>query len=251
MVEHQSAESERSVHCISLFQTNDQSGTFKCARSRCKTCPFIHGVEEISGPKRSTQITDHFTCTPANVIYGVTCTYCDKLYIGETGRRLGDRFRERLRYVERIDKNASKPVARNFNPPNYSKQHVAVCGLSLNLGSSESRKTPEQKFIFQIGTINPHGINERFSFNFLIYFNLFLFSRHHIPTNSAAPFSAHKSTHNPWFLQSLWSWRRANLNYLLFLVWARKCNLPVALNTDTRCVVFRLFNLFQSLNGDL
>ena len=45
------------------------------------------------------------------------------------------------------------------------KQHMAVCGLSLHLGSSESRKTLEQKFIFQIGTLNPHGINERFSFN--------------------------------------------------------------------------------------
>ena len=31
--------------------------------------------------------------------------------------------------------------------------------------SSESRKTPEQKFIFQIGTFNLHGIKERFSFN--------------------------------------------------------------------------------------
>ena len=29
----------------------------------------------------------------------------------------------------------------------------------------ESRKNLEQKFIFQIGTLNPHGINERFSFN--------------------------------------------------------------------------------------
>ena len=26
-------------------------------------------------------------------------------------------------------------------------------------------KNLEQKFIFQIGTLNPHGINERFSFN--------------------------------------------------------------------------------------
>ena len=33
--------------------------------------------------------------------------------------------------------------------------------------------------------------------------NLFLFSRHHIPTNSVAPFSAYKPTHNPQFLQSL------------------------------------------------
>ena len=177
----------------SSFQTNDQSGTFKCTRPRYKTCPFIHKVEEISGPKRSIKITDHFTCPfrlsnleclesifvrdvriilfvmkkgfNANVIYCITCNYCNKLYIGETGRRLGDRFREHLRDVERNDKDASKPVARHFNLPNHSKQHMAVCGLSLHLGSSESRKTLEQKFIFQIGTLNPHGINERFSFN--------------------------------------------------------------------------------------
>ena len=118
----------------------------------------------MSGPKRSIKITDHSTCTSANVIYCITRTYCDKLYIGETGRRLGDRFREYLGDVERNDKDASKSVARHFNLLNHSKQHMAVCGLSLHLGSSESRKTLEQKFIFQIGTLNPHGINERFSF---------------------------------------------------------------------------------------
>ena len=37
----------------SSFQTNNQSGTFKCARSKCKTCSFIHNVEKKSGPKRS------------------------------------------------------------------------------------------------------------------------------------------------------------------------------------------------------
>ena len=37
--------------------------------------------------------------------------------------------------------------------------------------------------------------------------NLFLCSRHRIPTNSVAPFSAYKPTDNPQFLQSLW--RRA------------------------------------------
>ena len=115
--------------------------------------------------KSSGLITDHFTCTSANVIYCITCTLCTKLYIGETGRRLGDRFREHLRVVEKDDQNASKPVARLFNLPNHSNQHMVVCGLSLHQGSTESRKTLEQKFIFQIGTLNPNGINERFSFN--------------------------------------------------------------------------------------
>ena len=63
------------------------------------------------------------------------------------------------------NKDASKPVARHFNLPNHSKKHMAICGLSLHLGTTESRKNLEQKFIFQIGTLNPHGINERFSFN--------------------------------------------------------------------------------------
>ena len=143
----------------SSFQTNNQSGTFKCARSRCKTFSFIHNLEKISGPRRSIKITDHFTCTATNLIYCITCTYCNKLYISKTGKWLGDQLRGHLRDVERNDKDASKPVARHFNLPNNSKQHMAVCGLSLHLDSSESHKTLEQKVIFQIGTLNP-GIPE-------------------------------------------------------------------------------------------
>ena len=66
----------------------------------------------------------------------------------------------------------------HFNLPNHSI-------LSLHLGSLESRKTLEQKFIFQIVALTPHGINEPFYSTYL-----FLFSRHHIPTDSIAQFSS-------------------------------------------------------------
>ena len=146
----------------------------------------------MSRPKKSIKITDHFTRTFANVIFCITCTYCKKLYNGETGRRLGDRFREHLRDIERNDKDATKPAARHFNLPNDSKQHMAVCSLSLHLGSSESRKTIEQKFIFQIGTLNPHSIGKkRFSFNQFILVFSSPYSH-----NSVAPFSAYKPTHS-------------------------------------------------------
>ena len=82
-----------------------------------------------------------------------------------TGTRHGDRFREHLRDVEKDAKNASELVARHFNLPNHSKQHMAVCSLSLHQGSTGSCKTLEQKVIFLIGPLNPHGIKERFSFN--------------------------------------------------------------------------------------
>ena len=69
-------------------------------------------------------------------------------------------FRRRKKWQD-----VSKPVARHFNLPNRSEQPMDIYGLSLHLGSSESCKKLEQKFTFQIGTLIPHGINERFSFN--------------------------------------------------------------------------------------
>lgn len=70
-----------------------------------------------------------------------------------------------LQRNKKKNKDAFKLVARRFNLPNNSKQHIAVCGLSLHLGSAESCKTLEQQFIFHIGTLNPYSINEHFSFN--------------------------------------------------------------------------------------
>ena len=63
----------------STFKTIEKPGTFKCACSRCKTCPFIQNADKISGPNRSVKIIDRFTCTLANVIYCITCTLCKKL----------------------------------------------------------------------------------------------------------------------------------------------------------------------------
>ena len=123
----------------SAFLTNDQPGTVNW------------NAEKISGPKRSVKISE-------------------KLYIVETGRRPGNRFRENLRDVEKDDKDASKPVARHLNLPNHTKQRMSVCGLSLHLGSTESRKNLEQRFIFQIGTLNSTVSTSAFHST-----NLFLF----------------------------------------------------------------------------
>ena len=119
----------------------------------------------ISGPNRSAKITDHFACISVNVIYCITCTLCKKIYIGKTGRRLADRFREHLRDVEKNHTDASKQVARHFNLPNHSHHNMTICGLSLHHGNTESLKNLEQKFIFQLGTLYRQGINERLSFH--------------------------------------------------------------------------------------
>ena len=78
---------------------------------------------------------------------------------------MADRFRENLRDVKKNDTYPSKPAARHFNHPNHSHHNVAISGLSLHQGNTESRKNLEQNFIFQLGTLSPHGINERLSFH--------------------------------------------------------------------------------------
>ena len=52
----------------------------------------------------------------------------------------------------------------SFNLLNHSHHNMKICRLSLHQGNRESRKYLEQKFIFQLGTLSPHGINERLSF---------------------------------------------------------------------------------------
>ena len=74
---------------ISAFKTSEQPGTFKCSRARCKTCPFIYNVEKLSGPKRSIiKITDHFTCTSANVIYCIHLHSLQKVIYRRNGNRV-------------------------------------------------------------------------------------------------------------------------------------------------------------------
>ena len=80
-----------SIFGLRFVDTHHQPGTFKCARVRFRTCPFISNANKISGPKRTVAITDHFSCISTNLIYCITCTLCKEIYIGETGRRLGDR----------------------------------------------------------------------------------------------------------------------------------------------------------------
>ena len=80
----------------SSLPSNLEPGTFNCFRKVCNTCPFINSKTHIEGTKGLYQVNDHFDCTTSNIIYCIACTLCNKLYIGESGRKLGDRYREHL-----------------------------------------------------------------------------------------------------------------------------------------------------------
>ena len=55
--------------------------------------------ETLDTPGGQLRFEDKFTYTTSNLIYVISCRKCSKLYIGETGRRLDDRFQEHIRSV--------------------------------------------------------------------------------------------------------------------------------------------------------
>ena len=115
--------------------------TCNCSLKRWNTCPFCNSKTHIQEPKGSYQVKDHFDCITSNIIYYITCTLCNKLYIGESGRKLGDCFREHLLDVKNKESDLSKPVTRHFSHPDHSHEHMEICGINLHFGNNEKEKT--------------------------------------------------------------------------------------------------------------
>ena len=96
---------------------------------------------------------------------------------------------ECLHDVERNDTSTSKPVARQSNILNLFPYSEAV---------RRAAKLQNKDLSFRLALFIP-----TVSTSTLHSANLFLFSCHHIPTNSVPPFSSYKYTHNSQFLQLL------------------------------------------------
>ena len=80
------------------------AGSRKCNRSGCGTYPFMLSTDRVcsAASEFSLKINTPVTCSTSNVVYCISCNKsgCYNIqYIGETGRRLDERFREHAGYV--------------------------------------------------------------------------------------------------------------------------------------------------------
>ena len=76
--------------------------------------------------------------------------------IGETGRRMADRFREHRREV--INGKNDLHVPAHFNQPNHTLEDMKVAVLKAGLVKQEMR------FIFRQGTVARSGLDQDFNF---------------------------------------------------------------------------------------
>jgi hypothetical protein len=123
----------------STLKRQGLAGTERCRRSRCASYTHVTRIENIIGdigPKSTYHIKYHFTCTSSKLVYAIICKRCDKLYIGETGRRLADRFRQHIQSIG--GKQAATSVSEHFNASDHKGTHdIQVTGLVQLHGDTE------------------------------------------------------------------------------------------------------------------
>ena len=151
------------MHSVqSSAASSSAAGSSPCRHPRCQTCKYITPQTVIQGPKSFYTIRDRFTCQSENVVYCITCRRCPSIYIGETGRRLRERFSEHLRSIRK--RSTGFPVADHFNSDANSLDDIMVCGMKLCNGSNTHWKQQEMRLIFELGTLRPSGFNINFNF---------------------------------------------------------------------------------------
>ena len=94
----------------------------------------------------------------------VQCNRCNLQYIGETMRRLKDRFNEHGHAVDKTNiKSKPTTVAEHFlSRSNHSHTDMQLSPLEKIRSSCDSvRKARESHLIDKAMTLEPHGLNRR------------------------------------------------------------------------------------------
>ena len=113
------------------------------------------------GSSGTFNIKSKFTCTSTHVVYAIGChRHHGVLYIGEMERRLADRFTEHRRDI--MNRDISKPVPQHFTTSEHNLEDVYVTAL-VNVHGRRERRTVEERTIYRLGTLQPHGMNIKFN----------------------------------------------------------------------------------------
>ena len=96
----------------------------------------------------------------------IQCTKCRIQYIGETKRRLSDRFGEHRRAIEKAitqrDIDQPTAVSDHFTLPGHSLNNLELIPLKLiNSNRDAICKAREAFLIYKGKTLEPSGMNRR------------------------------------------------------------------------------------------
>lgn len=106
----------------------------------------------------SAPILDSLSLNTPNIVYIITCTRCQKHYIGETKHPLQVRLRQHLGQIKGT--TAQTTLYTHFRL--HSISHLIITGLECGVRwTSGQRKLFEHRWIARLKTVVPNGLNEK------------------------------------------------------------------------------------------
>ena len=99
----------------------------KCGNKKCKTCDVLNTGSSFTSSltKKSycTRSFDDINCKSSNLIYGITCSHCGLIYVGETKGQLNKRISS---HRFQIVHNGKQLIYQHFDLPNHSILSMGV-----------------------------------------------------------------------------------------------------------------------------
>jgi len=138
-------------------ESNNQFTVRPCQNATCKLCFNIKETDHFVSTVTNIQyeIINVMDCNTTNVIYLITCTKCRKQYIGETKRKLKDRFHNHRSDIK-LKKHTA--IAIHFNNILHSYSNITVTPIEIEI-DPVVRKIRENYWIKEIQTRYPLGLN--------------------------------------------------------------------------------------------
>ncbi|KAK3104459.1 hypothetical protein FSP39_002438 [Pinctada imbricata] len=153
-----------------LFSPSDCSIS-KCGMKNCKTCNIL--ITDTSFSSNLTKQTfnthsfENLNCMTSNVVYGIECSLCGLIYVGETKGQLRKRMSG---HRSKINNKGSQLLYRHFDQADHSVLSMKVRILEKiyhptnnpNL-STPLRRNREEFWIKNLNTAAPYGCNDNIS----------------------------------------------------------------------------------------
>ena len=131
-------------------------GMKKCNKPGCSTCPFVKEGKVVKSSANNFQvkIKTAVNCETSNLVYIISCDKpaCKFIqYVGETGKKLKERFSQHLQNVK--SENCTTSTGEHFNLPNHSIANMNVSIVEKCCNDSKMyRKIRESFFINKFET---------------------------------------------------------------------------------------------------
>ena len=133
-----------------------------CHHPRCSTCSthlIYQPTFQSTRTRKSYRIRHSFTCQSKNLIYLITCTKCQKQYVGLTTQQLNVRINH---HRSNILTKKQICICKHFNQPDHSLSHLSVQPIdcpNTDKNTFQELQTLERYWISTLRTKYPQGLN--------------------------------------------------------------------------------------------